>query len=88
MKKLVVDAEGKLIIPAQVLAKRGLRPGDELMVVEAAEGLLIYQGGVDPLTARWWNGLSEDEQREARAEAQHYEDLCEEEKDRMWEGNA
>lgn len=32
--------------------RRGLRPGDELTLVEADEGLPIYQHGADTLTAR------------------------------------
>jgi AbrB family looped-hinge helix DNA binding protein len=88
MEKLVVDADGKITIPAHILKRRGLRPGDELTLVEAAEGLLIYQRGADPVTARWWSGLSEDEQRRARVEAQRYENLSEEEQSRIWEEKA
>ena len=62
------------------------RPGDELLLVVAAEGLLLYQHSTDPLTARWWGGLGEDERRQARAEAERYESLSEEERDRIWEG--
>jgi bifunctional DNA-binding transcriptional regulator/antitoxin component of YhaV-PrlF toxin-antitoxin module len=72
MEKLVVDAEGKITIPPHLLAKRGLQPGDELILVEAAEGLLLYQRGSDPLTARRWSGRCEDERRHARAEAERY----------------
>ena len=61
MERLIVNAEGKVVIPPEVIQRRGLRPGDELMLVEAAEGLLVYQGGSDPETAAWWNSLSEDE---------------------------
>lgn len=71
-EKLAVDAEGKLTIPTQVLERRGLRPGDELLLVEAAEGLLLYQFGVDSLAARWWNNLSEEERGQAQAEARRY----------------
>lgn len=88
MEKLVVDADGKMTIPVHILERRGLRPGDELMLVETAEGLLIYQRGADPATARWWSGLSEDAQRQTRAEAQRYENLSEEEQGRMWEEKA
>ncbi|HEX8069306.1 MAG TPA: hypothetical protein VF546_05110 [Pyrinomonadaceae bacterium] len=88
MEKLVVDAEGKLTIPPHILEKRGLHPGDELTLVEADEGLLVYQHGLDPLTARWWSGLSEDERRQARAEAERYESLSEEERDRIWNEGA
>lgn len=88
MEKLVVDADGKLTIPPHILEKRGLHPGDELTLVEADEGLLVYQHGLDPLTARWWSGLSEDERRQAQAEAEHYESLSEEERDRIWNEGA
>ncbi|HEX7317467.1 MAG TPA: AbrB/MazE/SpoVT family DNA-binding domain-containing protein [Pyrinomonadaceae bacterium] len=52
MEKLVVDGEGKMTVPSHILERRGLRPGDELTLVDAAEGLLIYQHGADPVTAR------------------------------------
>jgi hypothetical protein len=55
--------------------------------VEADEGLLIYQHSTASLTARWWAGLNEDERRQARAEAQRYECLCEDERDRIWKGS-
>jgi AbrB family looped-hinge helix DNA binding protein len=67
--KLVVDANGKLTIPPHILKRRGLHPGDELMLVEADEGLLVYQHGTDPLTARSWANHTEDERRQAREEA-------------------
>ena len=88
MEKLIVDADGKITIPPRVLEKRGLRPGDELSLVEAAEGLLVYQSGVDPQTARWWDGLSGEERRLAQAEARKYESLSEEERDRLWNEDA
>jgi bifunctional DNA-binding transcriptional regulator/antitoxin component of YhaV-PrlF toxin-antitoxin module len=88
MEKLVVDAEGKLTIPPHILEKRGLHPGDELTLVEADEGLLVYQHGLDPLTARWWNGLSDDERRQALPEAGRYVSLSEEERDRIWDEGA
>ncbi len=88
MEKLVVDAEGKLTIPPHILEKRGLHPGDELTLVEADEGLLVYQHGLDPLTARWCSGLNEDERRQAQAEAERYESLSEEERDRVWNEGA
>ena len=68
MEKLFVDEEGKITMPAHILSRRGLRPGDELTLVEAAEGLCPYQRDVDALTARYWNGLSEGERQPAQAE--------------------
>ena len=88
MEKLIVDADGKITIPPRVLEKRGLRPGDELSLVEAAEGLLVYQSGVDPRTARWWDGLSGEERKLAQEEARKYESLSEEERDRLWDEDA
>jgi len=84
MERLIVDAEGKVIIPPEVIQKRGLRPGDELTLVETAEGLLVYQGGADSETMAWWNSLSEEERRLAEAEARRYEALSEEEREALW----
>ena len=56
----------------RVLHKRGLRPGDAVALIEAAEGFLVYQGGVDPQTLAWWQALSEEDQRHAVAEARRY----------------
>jgi bifunctional DNA-binding transcriptional regulator/antitoxin component of YhaV-PrlF toxin-antitoxin module len=84
MERLIVNAEGKVVIPPEVIHRRGLRPGDELMLVEAAEGLLVYQGGADPETAAWWNSLSEDGRRAAEAEARRYEALSKEEQETIW----
>jgi bifunctional DNA-binding transcriptional regulator/antitoxin component of YhaV-PrlF toxin-antitoxin module len=84
MERLIVDAEGKVIIPPEVIHKRGLRPGDELTLVEAAEGLLVYQGGADSETMAWWNSLSEEERHLAEAEARRYEALSEEEREAIW----
>lgn len=83
-EKLVVDAEGKVTIPPHILERRGLHPGDELTLVEAEDGLLVYLHGADTLTARWWASLTEEERRQARDEAQRYEALSEEERDRLW----
>ena len=85
MEKLIVDADGKIIIPPHVLEKRGLRPGDELSLVEAAEGLLVYQSGLDEKTKSWWNSLSENERQQAHSEALRYESMSEEERNRLWE---
>jgi len=84
MEKLTVDAEGKVIIPREIVQRRGLRPGDALALVEVAEGLLVYQGGADLETLGWWNRLSEDERRRAEAEARRYEALSEAEREAIW----
>jgi len=85
MEILIVDAEGKITIPPGIIQKRGLRPGDELALVEAAEGLLLYQGGVDAETMAWWNDLSEEERRAAKEEAHRYWALSDEERGALWQ---
>jgi bifunctional DNA-binding transcriptional regulator/antitoxin component of YhaV-PrlF toxin-antitoxin module len=88
MEKLIVDAEGKVTIPTEVIRKRGLRPGDELALIESAEGLLVYQGGIDAKTLAWWQELSDDERRRAEAEARRYEELSEAEQEALWNEGA
>jgi len=88
MEKLIVDKDGKITIPPHILAKRGLPPGDELALVEAAKGLLVYQAGVDEDTSAWWDNLSGDERRIAEGEARGYEALGEAERDSVWNDSA
>jgi bifunctional DNA-binding transcriptional regulator/antitoxin component of YhaV-PrlF toxin-antitoxin module len=84
MEKLTVDADGKITIPPEVIQKRGLHPGDELSLVESAEGLLVYQGGVDEKTSAWWNSLDQEKRLLAGDEARCYEKLSEQERDSIW----
>lgn len=84
MEKLTVDADGKITIPAEVIQKRGLHPGDELALVEAPEGLLVYQGGVDEKTSEWWTRLDEGQRLVGEKEARRYESLSQEERDSIW----
>jgi bifunctional DNA-binding transcriptional regulator/antitoxin component of YhaV-PrlF toxin-antitoxin module len=88
MERLIVDAEGKIIIPSEIIQRRGLHPGDELALVEVAEGLLVYQGSSDPETRAWWNNLSEEERHLAEAEARRYEALNGEEQGAVWKEGA
>src|SRR6476469_8557900 len=87
MEKLTVDSDGKIIIPPEVIQKRGLHPGDELTLIESAEGLLVYHGGVDEKlrhggTARRKAGLL------AQDDALRYENLSEHERDVIWNQEA
>lgn len=88
MEKLTVDADGKIIIPPEVIHKRGLHPGDELTLVESAEGLLVYQGGVDKKTLAWWNRLDDGRRLLAEDDARGYESLSEQERDAIWNEEA
>jgi len=82
--KLVVDAEGELVIPSHILEKRGWGPGDELLLIEVAECWLIYHGGVDSATAHWWNNLSEQDRQKALSEARRYANLSIRERNALW----
>jgi bifunctional DNA-binding transcriptional regulator/antitoxin component of YhaV-PrlF toxin-antitoxin module len=88
MEKLTVDADGKIIIPPEVIQKRGLHPGDELTLVESAEGLLVYQGGVDEKTLAWWTMLDDGQRLRAEDDARRYESLSEQEQDAIWNKEA
>lgn len=83
MERLLVDAEGKVTIPPEVVHKRGLRPGDELTLLETTHGLLVCQKGLAFLED-WWNSLTPAEKIEARQEAEWYEALSAEERDAIW----
>lgn len=84
MERLIVDAEGKVTIPPELIQKRGLRPGDELTVLETPGGLFVYPHTLDPKTLAWWSSLTEEERRLAQEEAREYEALREEERDAIW----
>ena len=88
MEKLIVDADGKLTIPPEVIEKRGLHPGDELSLEESAEGLLVYQGGVDEKTLAWWNSLDDGQRLIAETEARRYEGLSDKERGSIWKEEA
>ena len=88
MEKLTVDADGKITIPPEVIQKRGLHPGDELSLVESAEGLLVYQGGVDDKTSSWWNNLDDVQRPVAEDEARRYESLSEQDRESIWNEEA
>ncbi|HEY0365975.1 MAG TPA: AbrB/MazE/SpoVT family DNA-binding domain-containing protein [Pyrinomonadaceae bacterium] len=88
MEKLTVDAEGKIVIPPEVIQKRGLHPGDELTLVESAEGLLVYQGGVHKKTLAWWNRLDDRQRLLAEDYALRDENLSEQERDASWNQEA
>ena len=88
MEKVTVDAEGKVTIPPEVLRKCRVGPGDELTLVESAEGLLIYQGGVDANTQAWWDNLSPEDQERATAQATADAHLSEAQQDAQWNEGA
>ena len=86
MEKLTVDAEGRIVIPPKVAHKYGLRPGEEVLLVETVGGLLIRPNDAEAWAwARgWWESLTEKEKRAARDEADRYESLTEDERDAIW----
>jgi AbrB family looped-hinge helix DNA binding protein len=86
MELLFVDTEGKVVIPPEIMRKRGFRPGDQIAVLETEEGLLVRPEHAEARAwlEDWWNGLTEEEKFEARKEAEEYEALSEEERDAIW----
>ena len=50
MEKLTVDAEGRIVIPPKVAHKYGLRPGEEVSLVETVQ--LFIKGNLDPVNVR------------------------------------
>ena len=65
-----------------------MHPADELALVEAAEGLLVYQGGVDEKTSERWTSLDEGQRLLAEDEAPRDESLSEQERDAIWNEEA
>ena len=86
MEKLTVDAEGRIVIPPKVAHKYGLRPGEEVSLVETVGGLLIRPNDAEAWAwARgWWESLTEKEKKAARDEADRYESLTEDEREAIW----
>jgi AbrB family looped-hinge helix DNA binding protein len=83
MERLVVDTDGKIVIPPEVAHKRGLQPGDHLALLETEQGLLVCREGVAWLE-KWWSSMTEAEKLEARQEADWYESLSDKERDAIW----
>jgi hypothetical protein len=78
----------KIVIPSEVIQKRGLHTGDVLTLVESVEGLLVYQGGIDEKTLAWWNGLDDRQRLLAQDYALRDENLSEQERDASWNQEA
>lgn len=90
MELLTVDSEGRVVIPAELIKKHGLLPGDQFSVESMLNGLLLRIEDAEAYAwaREWWDGLSEEDKREARKEAEWYESLSEEERDAIWnDGN-
>lgn len=83
---LVVDTEGRIVIPSEIALKRGLHPGDQIALLETDEGLLVRPEYAEARAwlDNWWGSLTEEEKIEARKEAEEYDALGEEERDAIW----
>ena len=86
MERLIVDGEGKVVIPPEIARKYGLRPGDEISLIATAGGVLVRPPDAEAWAwARaWWDSLTEEEKQSAREEAAAYESLSEEEREAIW----
>ena len=84
MERLIVDSNGAATIPPDILQRRGLSPGDELCVEETTQGWIVSPNGrrdfVPAWYEKWWNGLTDEERKQASDEARWYLTLSEEEK--------
>lgn len=45
MELLVVDAEGRIVIPPEAIKRAGLQSGDQVEVEQRPEGLILYHDG-------------------------------------------
>ncbi len=88
MEILVVDDQGRIVIPPEITHERGWQPGDQITLVETTLGLLVHPGDVDAKTLEWRRSLSEEERESARKEAEEYWALSEEERDAVWNADA
>lgn len=88
METVIVDQNGGVTIPPEILKKRGLSPGDALSVRETEQGWLVSLNGNTEYRSVWWDewwaGLTEEEREKAREEAEWYLSLSEEEQDAIW----
>jgi bifunctional DNA-binding transcriptional regulator/antitoxin component of YhaV-PrlF toxin-antitoxin module len=88
MTKLIVDADGKLVIPSDTVSHCGWRPGDELIAIERGDTVVLQPAGelteINTQIRAWYANLSEVERQQVDAEAQNYEAMTEAERDAFW----
>ena len=86
MENLVVETDGRIVIPAEVTNKFWIRPGESVSLIPTSKGLLVHFTSAEAWAwaEKWWNGLSDEDKKEARKEAEWYESLSEEERDAIW----
>lgn len=88
MTKLVVDIDGKLIIPPDTVSHCGWQPGDELVAIEQGGTVVLHPAGdLTELNAQiraWYENFSEAERQQVDAEAQSYEAMTEAEREAFW----
>lgn len=84
MQRVMVDSTGAVTIAPELVKRLGLKPGDEMSVIETSLGWSIFSDDVDATTLEWWEGLTEEERKQATIEAREYEALSEAEKDSLW----
>jgi len=87
-KTLGRPKRGSFTIQPEIIESRGLRPGDELALIESAEGLLVYQSSVDEKTLAWSNRVDAKDRALAEAESRQSESLTEEEYKTIWNAEA
>ena len=88
MTKLVVDADGRLVIPPDTVSHCGWQPGDELIAIER-EGIVFLQpaGELAEINAQigtWYESLPEKERQQVDVEAESYEAMTDAEREAFW----
>jgi bifunctional DNA-binding transcriptional regulator/antitoxin component of YhaV-PrlF toxin-antitoxin module len=88
MTKLIVNADGQLIIPPDTVSHCGWQPGDELVAIE--RGGVVFLHPASELTEihaqirAWCENLSEVERQQVDAEARSYDAMTEAEREAFW----
>jgi len=88
MTKLIVDTDGKLVIPPDTVNHCGWQPGDELIAIEQGGLVVLHPAGeLADLKAQirsWYETLPEAERQQIDAEAGSYDAMNEAERDAFW----
>ena len=88
MIRLIVDPDGKLIIPPDTVSHCGWQPGDELVAIERGGVVLLHPAGelseINAQIRAWYEDLSEVERQQVDAEARSYDAMTEAERDAFW----
>jgi bifunctional DNA-binding transcriptional regulator/antitoxin component of YhaV-PrlF toxin-antitoxin module len=91
MSKIVVEPDGRIIIPDEITTSQGLKPGDELVLIPRPGGLTLLHPKIAHLLedhARelraWYESLSPEQRAEVDRDFAAYDALSKEDQERLW----